>query len=384
VKDGLRAALFADSFLEVDGVAMTCKRLVDFAERRDLPFLCVYAGPQTETRITGTVTRLSLKRSPVAIPLDETLGYDPFFQRHTNLVLRRLMDFKPDVIHITGINDVSIIGSYLAWKLKVPLVGSWHTNVHEFAAMRVKKLLGFLPSSLLDPLARGIESSIMRGSALYYKMPKVILSPNQERRTNRESRLMARGVDADFFSPAKRTASDDVFRIGYVGRLRAEKNLGVLVDVERAFAAAGVPDFEILIVGEGSERNYLESNLTKARFTGFLAGDQLAQAYANMDVFVFPSETETFGNVVTEANSSGVPAIVSDKGGPKFIIEEGKSGLIARQPTDYAAFALALYRDRARLAAMKAEARRNALARSWDSIFESVYEAYDFAVRNNN
>jgi len=386
VKETPRVAFFADSYLEVNGVAMTCNRFVEFAKRRSLPFLCIYAGPQTEKRIDGSVSHLALKRSPASIPLDEDLAYDPFFQRHTNRVLRELMEFKPDVIHITGINDVSIIGAYLAWKLELPLVASWHTNVHEFAATRARKLLRFLPTYILDPLARTIERRIMQGTVLYYRMPNVILSPNQElvaelgRRTKRESRIMGRGVDANFFSPEKRTASDGIFRIGFVGRLRAEKNVRVLVDVEKAFLKAGVEGFEILIVGEGSERAFLEAHLTHARFTGFLDGEALAEAYANMDVFLFPSETETFGNVVQEANASSVPTIVSDKGGPKFIVTDGENGLIARDRDDYARYALELYRDRSRLDRMRSKSRQFALSRSWDAIFESVYDAYDFAM----
>ena len=387
MNENIRVAFFPDSLLEVNGVAMTSQRLVDFAKTRKLPFLCVHAGPQTETKIAGTVTYLSLKRSPLAIPMDEDLAYDPLFQRHTNRVLRSLMEFKPDVIHITGINDVSIIGAYLAWKLNLPLLASWHTNVHKFAASRARKLLRFLPSGLLEPLARGIEERIMDGTVLYYRMPKVILSPNRElvdelgRRTNRESRMMGRGVDPAFFSPAKRTVSDNIFRIGSVGRLRAEKNVRVLVDIEKAFVEAGINDFEILVVGEGSERAFLEQNLKHGRFTGFLDGDNLAEAYANMDVFLFPSETDTFGNVAQEANASGVPAIVSDKGGPKFVIREGETGLVAKEPADFARLTLDLCRDRTKLNNMKAKSRESAMARSWDSIFESVYEGYESAIR---
>lgn len=383
----LRVAFFADSYLEVNGVAMTANRLVDFARRRDYPFLCIHAGPQTELKINGSVTDLSLRRSPLAIPLDETLAYDPLFQRHTNRVLRQLMEFKPDVIHITGFNDVSIIGSYLAWKLKLPLLASWHTNVHEFAATRARGVLSVFPQRVVDPIANTLEKGIMKGAGLYYRMPKVILSPNQElidelgRRTNRVSKLMARGVDADLFTPARRTAEDNIFRIGYVGRLRAEKNVRVLVDVEKVFLDAGVDDFEMLIVGEGTERPYLERHMRKARFTGFLDGERLAGAFANMDVLVFPSETDTFGNVVTEGNASGVPAIVSDKGGPKFIVREGETGYIAKTPEEFARYAMSLYRNRDHLTRMKQASRESALSRSWDSIFESVYDAYEETIR---
>ncbi len=366
---------------------MTCRRLVNYARQNDLPFLCIHAGPRTELTKDGSVAHLSLKRSAVAIKMDEDLAYDPLFQRHTNRVLRQLLDFKPDVLHITGLNDVSIIGAYLAWKLQLPLLGSWHTNIHEFAASRIKRLLRSFPEGFASGVSGFAERSIFQGSTLYYRLPKMILSPNQElvdtlgRKTGRESRIMGRGVDSELFSPAKRTSTDGIFRLGSVGRLRAEKNVRVLVDIEKELLAAGKTDFEFLIVGEGSEREYLEKNLKHAVFTGFLEGEALAEAYANMDVFIFSSETDTFGNVAQEANSSGVPVIVSNKGGPKFIINDGVTGFIARESSDYAKYSLLLYDDRKKLAEMKLNSRNNALSRSWDSIFTSVYDAYHETIR---
>ena len=175
-----RVAFFPDSFLEVNGVAMTSKRLIGYAKRRGYPYLCIHAGKKTETATDESVRYLSLKRSPVSFPMDEDLKYDPLFQRHTNRVLRELLDFQPDVIHITGLNDVSIVGAYLAWKLQIPLVGSWHTNLHEFAARRLTRMFRFLPQKTLDSMTGFAERKIMDGAVLYYKMPKIILAPNQE------------------------------------------------------------------------------------------------------------------------------------------------------------------------------------------------------------
>jgi glycosyltransferase involved in cell wall biosynthesis len=243
-----------------------------------------------------------------------------------------------------------------------------------------------MPAGWLDRLAALAEFRIMQGCILYYKMPKVILPPNAElvselgRRTQRPARIMARGVDARLFSPEKRTVNDGKLRLGSVGRLRAEKNVKFFVDIERALFEAGIEDFEFLIVGEGNEREYLEENLKTGKFTGFLEGEALAEAYANMDIFVFPSETDAFGNVAQEANASGVPAIVSDKGGPKFIIRHGENGLVARNREEFIRYTIELARDRERLAAMKTAARASALSRSWESVFEAVYDAYLEAV----
>ena len=386
----IRVAFFPDSYLEVNGAAMTCRRLVEYAGRNEFPFLCVHAGPKAGISTEGSVTHLALKRSPLSFNLDEGLAYDPLFQRHTNRVLRQLLEFKPDVMHITGLNDVSIIGVYLAWKLKLPLLGSWHTNIHEFAASRIQRVLRSLPKSTVSVISGFAERKIMDGSVLYYKMPKVILSPNKElvedlgRRTGRESRIMGRGVDTDVFNPGKRTANDGVFRLGSVGRLRAEKNVRLLIDLEKALIESGRTNIKFLVVGEGNEREYLQANMQTAEFTGFIEGEQLAEAYANMDVFVFPSETDTFGNVAQEAHASGVPAIVSDKGGPKYIVRPGETGFVARNFADFVKYSIELYDDREKLNKMKATSRENAMSRSWDSIFEGVYDGYRETIRLEN
>ena len=381
-----RIAFFPDSFLEVNGVAMTSKRLVEFAKQRGYPYLCVHAGKETKSSTDESVKYLSLKRSPLSFPMDEDLKYDPFFQRHTNRVLQKLVKFQPDVIHITGLNDVSIIGSYLSWKLQIPMVGSWHTNLHEFAARRLTRMLKFLPSKTLGSITNFAERRIMNGAVLYYKMPKVVLSPNQElveilgKGTKRSSRLMTRGVDTKMFSPEKRTVNDNILRFGFVGRLRAEKNVRLLAALEKKLLEKGKTNFKFIIVGEGNERGWLEKNMANAEFTGFLDGEQLAAAYGNMDVFVFPSETETFGNVAQEANASGVPAIVTNHGGPKFIVKHGESGFIAANFDDFVKYSLELMDDTEKLAKMKHQARENAMSSSWDAVFEAVYNAYREAV----
>ncbi|MCO6511539.1 MAG: glycosyltransferase [Aridibacter famidurans] len=379
----IRVAFFPDSFHEVNGVAMTSKRLIAYAEKRGYPFLCVHAGDKTESRKEGTIEYLSLKRSPIAFPMDEGLKYDPLFQRHNNRVLRKLMEFRPDVIHITGLNDVSIIGAYLAWKLKLPLVGSWHTNLHEFAARRLTRMFRFLPGKTSQKITDLAERQILKGAMLYYKMPKVLLAPNMElvealeKGTGRETDLMARGVDVEKFDPVKRTVSDSTFRIGFVGRLRAEKNVRLLKDLEDELLGQHAEGkYEFLIVGEGNEREWLEANMKHAVFTGFLEGEPLSEAYANMDLFVFPSETDAFGNVVQEANASAVPALVTDKGGPKFIITEGVNGFVCRDVGEFARHALDLMDNRGKLLKMKESSREFALSRSWDSVFDKVYETH--------
>lgn len=382
----LRVAFFTDSYLEVNGVAMTSKRLENFALRREFPFLTVHAGTKTQVFTEGSVIRQELKRSPLAIPMDAGLKYDPLFERHHKTVKKLISEFKPDVIHITGLNDVSILGVYIAYRAferEIPVVASWHTNLHEFAATRLHQTLRFVPNGLRKSLINFAERKIFAGAMLYYKMGKVILAPNREliealeKNTGRRALMMVRGVDTELFNPQRRTVSDNIFRLGFVGRLQPEKNVRLLVDLEKKLIEAGKTDYEFLIVGDGGERQWLEQNFKRARFTGFVKGSELAEAYANMDVFVFPSETDAFGNVVQEAFASGVPAIVASVGGPKYIVRHGETGFVADDLNDYARFALDFMNKPELHLEMSRRAEEFALTRSWDSVFETVYEAYE-------
>lgn len=377
-----RVAFFPDSYLDINGAAMTCRKLTGFAQKRGYPFLCVYADKKTEKTTDGSIINLALKRSFVSIPVNEDLKYDPLFNRYLKLVARALDEFKPDIIHLTGVNDVSIIAAILAHQRKIPLIGSWHTNLHEFAARRLDKLFRFLPEKWTKSISGLAEDLILKGSVLYYQMPRVVLAPNQdlieiiEKGSHRPAFLMPRGIDSDFFSPAKRTVSDGITRLGFCGRLRAEKNVRLLADLEKRLLELGKTNFRFLIVGDGDEREYLKNTMKHTEFTGFISGELLAEAYANMDIFVFPSETETFGNVVQEALCSGAPAIVSNSGGPKFVIKHGETGFIANDFEDFVKYTVELMDNSSELLKMKQTARDSVTSNSWDSVFEGVYEAY--------
>ncbi len=385
MKKPLRIAYFPDSYLEVNGVAMTSNRLVNYVRKNNLPFLCVYAGEATEVTQDGSITFVSLKRSPIAVSMDVGLKYDPLFFRHADFIRREIERFEPDVIHITGLNDVSNVGAYLAWKLDIALIGSWHTNLHEYAALRLRQVFRMLPERFIKPAIEGIQRKILSGAILYYKMPQIILAPNDdlidilEKGTGRAGRLMIRGVDTKLFSPDYRTVKDGVLRFGFVGRLRAEKNVRMLVEIEKELTKAGKNNFKFLIVGEGNERDFLTKNMKTAEFTGFLEGRQLSEAYANMDIFLFPSDTDAFGNVVQEANAAGSPCIVTDKGGPKFIVREGETGLIAGNLDEFVKHALELINNPGKLSRMKQASLEFARSRSWDSVFDDVYAAYEEA-----
>lgn len=381
-----RVAYFPDSFHEVNGVAHTSRNFIAYAERHGLPFLCVRAGRRAESSLqVGELRTLELRRSRASVRMEKDLDFDVLFWRHGAAIRRELERFRPDVIHITGPSELGMFGAYFAWEMGVPLVASWHTNVHEYAARRMRWLTRRLSTRTGAATERGVEAGSLWTASQFYKQARVLYAPNDElcalleRTTGKPCRLMQRGVDTEMFSPAHRTRTDESVVLGYVGRLSVEKNVALLAGVERELAAMGVTGVRFLIVGHGDEEASLRAELREADFAGVLRGSELAQAYANMDVLVFPSHTDTFGNVVLEALASGVPAVVTPDGGPKFIVRDGETGFVTRDD-GFAAAIATLARERGRLAEMRTRAREYALGCSWDAVFDRVYDGYQAAI----
>jgi glycosyltransferase involved in cell wall biosynthesis len=386
-----RVVYFPDSYHEVNGVAHTSRHFEAFARRRDLPFLCVRAGDRAPAVTEdGKVWTLELPRGFLSFALEKDLRFDPAFLRHIPLIEEVLARFKPDLIHITGPSEVGMLGAGLAHHLGLPLAASWHTNVHEYLARRSNWFLRMLPRRHSARTGRKIEDMTMAVAARFYQCAQVLFAPNPqlcaqlEQMTGRPCHLMPRGVDAELFSPAKRRP-DEADRsggahnqtvLGFVGRLSIEKNVGLLVKVQKELEKMGLENFRFRIVGHGGDEDWLREQLPDAEFTGVLRGEELAAAYAGMDVFVFPSHTDTFGNVVLEALASGVPAVVTPDGGPCTIVRDGETGRIVPDE-GFAAAVAGVLADGAKHAEMRLAARAYALTASWDSVFEGVYRGYE-------
>jgi glycosyltransferase involved in cell wall biosynthesis len=376
-----RIAFFTDTYDEINGVALTSRQLEAFARRRGYPFLCVRGGDVTSI---GEDT-IILKRGPLSFGLDRGLMYDPLLWRHAASVKRALGKFKPDVIHIVSPGDVSQIGLATAWMLGIPVVMSWHTNLHEFGETRLRRAIDWLPAPLTNGICRVTESLLLAIAVGYYWFGKVLYAPNQElidmlvRRTGRPTYLMTRGIDTELFNPAKRQTFDGIFRLGFVGRITPEKGVRLLARVEQALLERSLTNFRFLIVGDGSEKDWLSRNLRHADLPGILRHEALASAYADMDLFLFPSRTDTFGNVVQEAMASGAPSIVTDAGGPKFIVRNGVTGYVTHSDEGFIARTIELMQDHDRRAQMRTAGLQQAAQASWDRVFEEVYAAYPVA-----
>lgn len=377
-----RVALFADTFHETNGAANFLRRLVNFAKGKNYELLCVRSGERTRHYREGSVSFLDLKRGLGSIPMDGALKFDPLLWKYKKLVRKILEEFKPDIIHVTGLNDISQFGYYFAHFKRIPAVATWHTNAHEYAAQRLMSAISFIPTDAKQKIGKTVENLVFKGLMKVYFLAQMQLAPNEElvaeieRLTRRPSFLLGRGVDTDFFSPRKRQRNTDEIILGFVGRLRPEKNVRLLGEIEAALRAADIENYKFLIVGEGGERSWLENNLRNARLTGEIFGEDLARAFANMDLFVFPSQTDAFGNVVLEAMAAGVPAVVMRSGGPKFLVEHGADGFVAEDEKDFIETIVRLIKNPHQISAFGTAARSSAQAHSWERVFEKMFEYY--------
>jgi phosphatidylinositol alpha 1,6-mannosyltransferase len=379
----LRVAFFSDSYDEANGVARLTHALEDYAAARRLPLLCVHGGAETRIVTEGPRTRLELRRSGARFRIENDLTFDLLLWRHRARVARALQAFEPDVLHFTGPSDVGQLGAYLGHRLSIPMIGSWHTNLHQYAALRSARLLSWLPASFRPGAQSWVERHALSATLLFYRIPRVTLAPNRDlvrllaARTGRPAFPMKHGVDTGLFSPDRRTRPiDGRLDIGFVGRLSAEKQVRRLAALEEAFRSAGRTDVRFVVIGEGSERRWLEDHMPTATFPGVLRGDALARAVANLDLFVFPSESETFGLVVLEAMASGVPVIAMAQGGPVFVIEHGVSGWLAADERHLIDLALAIGRNPDQRRAVARAARDRASAHSWNQVFDELYALY--------
>lgn len=371
-------ALFTDTYDEISGVGHTFRRFADHCLRRELPLDIFTVSPERSSReeLGSVVVHRVRPRIPLnyypglyldLVPLDDT-------------VLASAQGRRFDVIHVATPGHIGITGLYLSTRMALPLIGSYHTELPTYVSQR---LVGHLNGSLDDDedAVQYVEQVSARLAwdylACFYNHCQKVLVPSEATREQVRGRLrppldlFQRGVDTELFRPTRRRRTDGRTRVLYVGRLAVEKNLDWLVRFGQRH-----PEFELVIVGDGPQREALAAALPAARLTGFLEGEALADAYADADIFAFPSLTETFGNVVLEAQASGLPAVVGHLGGPQEIIEPGRTGLVANSAESFEAHLLALAHDPERRAAMGKAARARAEQRSWDEVFDRLYGQY--------
>ncbi|HEX6135881.1 MAG TPA: glycosyltransferase family 1 protein [Longimicrobiales bacterium] len=368
----MRIAFFTESLLPlVDGVSHTLGHLFAALEAEGIDFR-IYAPfmPPEEISWQPRVRRVRSFTFPLYRDYRVSL---PGGRR----IAAELDAWRPDIVHVVSPTPMAIWAQAYARGRGIPVVATFHTHfVSYFPYYGVRGLDRFGWRIL-----RWFHG---RATMTFAPTPSIIDELN--RHGIHDVRLWSRGVDACRFSPQWR---DDELRarlgadeqhplVLFVSRLVREKDLADLVDMDRVLHRRG-RTYRLALVGDGPMRQRLEQELPHAHFAGHQCGPALSRWYASADIFVFPSTTETFANVVQEAMSSGVPAVVVDRGGPQSVIEPGRSGLVARahDPIDLADNVQRLLLGAELRAAMGHAARQRALERSWDAVNAVLVREYE-------
>ncbi|BBM74051.1 glycosyltransferase family 4 protein [Rhodothermus marinus] len=368
-----RIALFTGAYNHIaDGVSRTLNRLVGYLERRGASVL-VFAPtiPNPPVRHEGTLVPVPSIPVPGRSEYRISLGLT---RRHRKL----LAAFEPDLIHIATPDFLGLQALLLARRRGIPVVASYHT--HFSAYLKYYHL-------------QWSERMLWAYLRWFYRQCRQIYVPStsmieilQAHGIDQNLYLWERGVDTGLFNPAQRSSvwrrnvlgvADDEVVVAYVGRLVWEKGLDVLAATINRLKQEQVPH-RCLIVGEGPARRELEARLPEAIFTGYLEGRELARAYASADVFFFPSETETFGNVTLEAMASGLPAVCADAPGSNMLIEHGRTGFLATpgRVEEFAGYLRRLILDAELRRTMSRHALERARHFDWEAVLNRLYGYY--------
>lgn len=373
----LRIALFTGNYNHIrDGVSNTLNRLVAHLEKRGFPVLVFGPWtPEPAMKHEGTFEPIYAIPAPGRPEYRIATG----FPKKKREILRQ---FKPDLIHIATPDILGYKALRYAIRHNIPVVSSYHTH---FSSYLKYYRLGFMKRLLWKYLHWFYRNC----KHLYVPSPAAIDELGREG-IQCDMKLWARGVDTDLFHPDKRDLewrrslgfTDEQQVIVFVSRLVWEKNLAMVV---RAFQTIQNPANSIrtLIVGDGPAKQELSGQLPETVFTGYLNGEDLAKAYASSDIYFFPSDTETFGNVTLEAMSSGLPVVAARAVGNISLVDEEVNGYLA-DAADHDAFVeyLKSVANSAELRSGLATASRNkAESYEWERILDQLLSYYQELIR---
>jgi glycosyltransferase involved in cell wall biosynthesis len=366
----MNVAIFTDNdFSKVNGVTTTLRAVLDHTPAD------VHARIYTcEDRAVDSARYLALSGPSVGIPFygEMKMHLPPLRQ-----FLRRAAADDIDLVHLTTPGPVGLAGLFVASRLKLPMIGSFHTDLAQYTRLLSgsNRLGDLMQEYLRWPYGRCQQilapSEMTRSMLIRSKIDPAKI------------RIWRRGVSTERFMPGLRSAdlrsqwgiSDRTLALLYVGRLSAEKGLDDFGALCSRLSAERI-DHRLIVVGDGPFQGALRRICPTAVFTGTLTTGLVAQAMASSDVFVFPSRTDTAGNVVLEAQASGLPVLVTDAGGPQENMIDGETGYVCADIRAMARRITALAWNAERRATLSRAARAYALARRWDEALDPLYRAY--------
>jgi glycosyltransferase involved in cell wall biosynthesis len=378
----LRVAIFTGNYNHIrDGVSLTLNRLVKFLEDQNIPVLVF--GPSIKNPPMKHSGELIVTPSiPMLVPGRSEYRIATSFPKWAQ---KKLEEFKPTLLHIATPDGLGT--SALKWgqKNNIPVVSSYHTHFLSYA-----KYYAFFLMPILNWAKRRMKKFYTQVEQVYVPTESMIEELEREG-VNADMRIWARGIDLERFNPSKRDMEwrrsvgfkDDEIVVSFVSRLVWEKELGTYLKAVRNLKKIN-PKVRALVVGDGPAQTEAEKMLPVAHFTGFAKGEDLARAYASSDIFLFPSHTETFGNVTLEAMASGLPCLVADAIGSKSLVRNGVNGYWAEKESeeDFTKKLKLIVEDEEKRIEMGRKSREFALEYQWDAINEGLIENYKEALAN--
>lgn len=376
---GLRVALFTGAYNHIaDGVSRTLNRLVAHLEQEGFA-VRIFAPTVREPQVdhAGTLVPVPSVAAPGRPDYRLSLGLTP-------AVRRELRSFNPDLYHIATPDLLGLQALLNARRRARPVVASYHTHFASY--------LPYYRLQLAEPL-------VWRYLRWFYGHCEHVYVPSSSMQDELAAhgieegmRLWERGVDTARFNPAKRSVDwrrdrgfqDQDVVITFVSRLVLEKGLERMVKMLQRLEERGAR-FRALIVGDGPARDELSNLLPEAVFTGYLEGEHLARAYASSDIFLFPSDTETFGNATLEAMASGLPTVCAEATGNRTLVVDGQTGYLLKSD-DIDGFADRLSQlvvDTRQRAQMGSAARAAATQYDWAEVLQRIVNYYLELLRPN-
>ncbi|MFC0473175.1 glycosyltransferase family 4 protein [Halalkalibacter kiskunsagensis] len=369
----MRIAIFTDTYApEINGVAKTLLSLTSYLEKNQVDFRVFAPDGKTSVPSVPQIERF------MSLPF---LLYPECRIALPNLlhIKQSLDEFNPTLIHIATPLNLGLYGLHYGKKHHIPMVASYHTHfddyLHYYHIPFLQKWFWMYMSWFHRPFHKVyVPSESTKAKLLAMSIHDQI-------------ELWGRGVNHILFNPNKRENEiREKYKIKqkkiilYVGRIAPEKDIDIVMNTFEALPKRCREDAHLLIVGDGpllkTMSNHRSEHIT---FTGFLEGEVLANAYASSDLFLFPSSTETFGNVVLEAMSSGLPIIGANVGGVKHLITHGENGFLctARDVCSFAEHTMQMLENDQLRTNFGVRARQFALTQSWEEIFARLILSYE-------
>lgn len=372
----LRIALFTGNYNHIrDGVSLTLNTLVKYLESQEIPVLIF--GPSVKNPAIDHQGELVVTPSiPMLVPGREEYRITTHFPRWAK---KKLKEFNPTLIHIATPDGLGIGALKWAKRNNIPMVTSYHTHFLSYTNYYSLYLAPFrLPFKMLMKwFYKQFPHTYVPSQSMIEELHREGIKGNMK--------IWARGIDTERFNPSKRDMewrrsvgfADDDIVVTFVSRLVWEKELRTYIESVKKLQKTN-PKVRALVVGSGQAQQEAQKLLPSGHFTGFAEGENLARAYASADVFMFPSHTETFGNVTLEAEASGLPCIVADAIGSKSLVDDGINGFLAEKKNvdDFARKLEKIVSDPELRTKMGEASRKMALEYQWDSINAGLVKNY--------